>query len=79
MSSMRTSTSTASASGITATVTVEVCLRPEASVSGTLCTLCTPLSYLRREYAPLPSMATIISLRPLIPVGLEFITSIFQP
>ena len=35
--------------GSTATVTVDVWIRPEASVSGTRCTRCTPLSNFSRE------------------------------
>src|SRR5674476_82944 len=38
-------TSTSSASGRTATVTVEVWILPLDSVTGTLWTLCTPVSY----------------------------------
>ena len=38
-----------SASGITATVTVEVWMRPWASVAGTRCTRCTPDSYFIQE------------------------------
>ena len=41
--------STSSASGITATVAVEVWMRPWASVAGTRCTRCTPDSYLSQE------------------------------
>ena len=41
-------TSTSSALGSTATVAVEVWMRPLASVSGTRCTRCTPPSYFRR-------------------------------
>ena len=41
--------STSSASGRTATVAVDVWIRPDDSVTGTRCTLCTPLSYLSRE------------------------------
>ena len=41
--------SMSSASGITATVTVEVWMRPCASVAGTRCTRCTPDSYLSDE------------------------------
>ena len=40
--------STSSASGSTATVAVEVWMRPLASVAGTRCTRCTPLSYFSR-------------------------------
>ncbi len=41
-------TSTSSASGRTATVAVEVWMRPADSVSGTRCTRCTPPSNFRR-------------------------------
>jgi hypothetical protein len=41
-------TSTSSASGSTATVAVDVWMRPLASVAGTRCTRCTPLSYFMR-------------------------------
>ena len=40
--------STSSASGSTATVAVDVWMRPLASVAGTRWTRCTPLSYFRR-------------------------------
>ena len=72
-------TSTSSASGRTATVAAEVWILPWASVRGTLWTLCIPLSYLIFLNTSLPSTENIISLNPPIPVGLEFITSIFQP
>ena len=42
-------TSTSSASGKTATVAAEVCTLPCVSVSGTLWTLWTPLSYFKDE------------------------------
>jgi hypothetical protein len=42
------SISTSSASGSTATVAALVWMRPCASVSGTRCTRCTPLSYFSR-------------------------------
>src|SRR5215510_14745169 len=41
--------STSSASGSTATVTADVCMRPDASVCGTRWTRCTPDSYLSLE------------------------------
>src|SRR3989304_411577 len=47
-----TLTSTSSASGSTATVAVEVWMRPLASVTGTRWTRGTPLSYLRRGEGP---------------------------
>ena len=64
--SMRTSfqlmsTSTSSTSGMTATVAVEVWMRPCASVAGTRCTRCTPDSYFSREYAPRPWISNTIS------------------
>ena len=49
MSAGLTWTSTSSASGITATVMVEVWMRPCASVAGTRCTRCTPDSYFSDE------------------------------
>ena len=45
----RSATSTSSTSGMTATVAVEVWMRPCASVAGTRCTRCTPDSYLSCE------------------------------
>src|SRR3989442_1764028 len=73
-----TRTSTSSASGNTATVTVEVWMRPLASVTGTRCTRWTPRSNLSRLHAPRPWMKRMTSLRPPTPVGLESITSTFQ-
>ncbi len=43
------STSTSSASGMTATVAVEVWMRPCDSVAGTRCTRCVPPSHLKTE------------------------------
>ena len=43
------STSTSSASGSTATVAVDVWIRPCDSVFGTRCTRCVPPSYLKIE------------------------------
>src|SRR5437588_311868 len=63
-------TSTSSASGRTATVAVDVWIRPLASVAGTRCTRWTPLSYLSRLYAPRPWMPIAASLNPPRPVGL---------
>ena len=71
-------TSTSSASGITATVTVEVWIRPPASVAGTRWTRWTPLSYFRRLYAPRPSIMAITSLVPPSPVSLRERISTFQ-
>ena len=56
------STSTSSASGSTATVAVEVWMRPAASVTGTRCTRCTPPSYLSLENAPWPLTSSVTSL-----------------
>src|SRR5690554_4360036 len=47
-------TSTSSASGRTAIEAAEVCTRPWASVSGTLCTRCTPDSYFNCPYTSSP-------------------------
>ena len=63
-SSGRISTSTSSASGRTATVAVEVCLRPEDSVMGTRWTRWTPDSCFSREYAPLPRTSSTTSRNP---------------
>ena len=46
--------STSSASGSTATVAAEVWIRPLASVAGTRCTRCTPLSNFSAAKTPLP-------------------------
>ena len=55
-------TSTSSASGMTATVAVEVWIRPCDSVSGTRWTRCVPPSYLKTENAPWPFTAKTTSL-----------------
>src|SRR5207245_7258096 len=68
-------TSTSSASGKTATVTVEVWIRPLDSVTGTRCTRLPPRSNFSRLQAPLPWMNRITSLNPPTPVGLASITS----
>ena len=72
------SISTSSTSGNTATVAVEVCILPLASVSGTLCTLWTPLSNFNLLYAPLPEIINDISLYPPNSVSFSFNTSNFQ-
>ena len=54
--------STSSASGSTATVAAEVWMRPEASVSGTRWTRCTPDSNLSLAKAPRPLISAMISL-----------------
>ena len=51
-----------SASGSTATVAAEVWMRPDASVSGTRCTRCTPDSNFRCANTPLPETEAMISL-----------------
>ncbi len=56
------STSTSSASGSTATVAVEVWMRPWLSVLGTRCTRCTPLSNFMTEYTLSPLTLNWISL-----------------
>src|SRR5438270_189838 len=58
------STSTSSASGITATVAVDVWMRPCDSVVGTRWTRCVPPSHLKTEYAPSPLTANTVSLMP---------------
>ncbi len=63
-------TSTSSASGSTATVAVEVWMRPWVSVAGTRCTRCTPDSHLKTEYAPSPAISKLTSLRPPVSDGL---------
>ncbi|MPM40173.1 hypothetical protein SDC9_86813 [bioreactor metagenome] len=73
------SNSTSEASGSTATVTVEVWMRPPDSVSGTRWTRWTPLSNLSREYAPAPSIIKEISLTPPSSVSFKFAISTFQP
>ena len=50
-------TSTSSACGSTATVTVEVWMRPCVSVAGTRWTRWTPLSNFSRAKTPLPSIS----------------------
>ena len=57
-------TSTSSASGRTATVIVDVWMRPCDSVSGTRCTRCTPDSHLKTEYAPSPLTSNVASRKP---------------
>ena len=56
------SMSISSASGSTATETAEVCILPPDSVTGTLWTLCTPLSNFSFPYAFSPVMRKMISL-----------------
>ena len=72
------SISTSSTTGNTATVAVDVCILPLLSVSGTLCTLCTPLSNFSLLYTPFPVIMNDISLYPPSPVSFSFNTSSFQ-
>jgi hypothetical protein len=73
------SISTASASGRTATVAAEVWMRPPDSVSGTRCTRCTPLSYLRRAKTPSPAIRAVTSLMPPSSVSCRSMISTCQP
>ncbi len=57
-------TSSSSASGSTATVAVEVWMRPCDSVTGTRGTRCTPRSYLSRLKTRSPLTVAIISFTP---------------
>ena len=61
-------TSTSSASGSTATVTVEVWMRPCDSVEGTRCTRCTPRSCFIRLKTRSPEIDATTSFTP--PVAL---------
>ena len=54
-------------------------MRPLASVAGTRCTRCTPLSYFSLLYAPRPSMVATTSFRPPTPVSLDDISSSRHP
>src|SRR5713226_8798081 len=78
MSFSSTLMSTSSASGRTATVTMEVCVRPLDSVSGTRCTRWTPRSNLSRLQAPRPWMKSTISLKPPTPVSCLSMSSTFH-
>jgi len=49
---------------MTATVDVEVWIRPCDSVSGTRWTRCVPASHLKIEYAPSPLTAKPTSVKP---------------
>ena len=73
------SSSTSSASGMTATVTVEVWMRPWVSVSGTRWTRWTPLSNFRRLYTSGPSTEKTISFTPPSSVSLALMVSHCQP
>ena len=54
-------------------------MRPCASVSGTRCTRCTPLSNFSREYAPSPSTMKLISLKPPSSVSFAPMRSVLKP
>ncbi len=64
---------------MTATVAVDVWMRPWLSVSGTRCTRCVPPSYLKIEYAPSPLIANVTSLKPPPSLGLEPSSSTLKP
>ena len=78
MSAGLRSTSTSSISGRTATVAVEVWMRPPDSVSGTRWTRWTPLSNFSRDQAPSPSIVKEISFTPPSSVSFRLATSAFQ-
>ena len=73
------SISTSSASGMTATVAVEVWIRPCDSVSGTRCTRCVPPSNLKIENAPWPLTANTASLTPPPSLSLVESVSVLRP
>ena len=54
-------------------------MRPCASVAGTRCTRCTPLSYFSLLYAPRPSMVAMTSLTPPTSLSLVDMSSTRQP
>src|SRR4026207_2167619 len=66
MSFPSTFTSPSSASGSTATVTVEVWMRPLDSVAGTRWTRCTPRSNLSPLHAPRPRRRSPAAVRPTL-------------
>ena len=73
------SISTSSASGITATVAVDVWIRPCDSVSGTRCTRCVPPSNLKTENAPWPLTAKTVSFTPPASLSLVESVSVLKP
>ena len=73
------SISTSSASGMTATVAVDVWMRPCDSVSGTRCTRCVPPSNLKMENAPWPFTANTVSFTPPPSLSLVDSVSVFSP
>ena len=58
-----------STSAITATVMVEVWMRPPDSVAGTLWTLWTPDSYLSLDQAPRPEIMKFTYFMPPMPIS----------
>ena len=72
------SISTSLTSGNTATVAVDVWILPLDSVSGTLCTLWTPLSNFNLLYAPFPVIIKVTSFIPPSSVSFKLTTSNFQ-
>ena len=72
-------TSTSSTSGSTATVAVEVWMRPWLSVAGIRCTRCTPASCLKMAYAPRPFTPAIASRSPPASASLTAISSTVSP
>ncbi len=64
---------------MTATVAVEVWMRPCDSVAGTRWTRWVPPSHLNTEYAPSPLTANVTSLKPPASLGLEPSTSVAKP
>ena len=73
------SISTSPASGSTATVAVEVWMRPEDSVTGTRCTRCTPDSYFNFWNTFLPEISATLSFTPPSSVEPSSMSSVFQP
>ena len=63
----------------TATVAVDVGMRPCDSVSGTRCTRCVPPSHLNTRYAPSPFTANVTSLYPPPSLGLDPSSSTLKP
>ena len=73
------SISTSSTSGMTATVAVDVWMRPCDSVSGTRCTRCVPPSNLKIENAPCPFTAKTASFTPPPSLSLVDNVSVLKP
>ena len=70
--------STSSTSGSTATVAVDVWMRPCDSVAGTRCTRCTPDSNFIFAYTFWPLMRNETSLKPPLSDWFESISSTFH-